>query len=172
MGELAASIAVEQSGCQHVLDALGREPRRRSPFGGGLCVGRGWVSGGGRCCCRALLEQVGGAEASAVGWPCTRARLDGEGDLLRIIFDRDTDRGGVGTATNGDAGFVDSLFTFTQPLGLRYSGAWEDRSTFVVTVINATGEAVTTDGSTLSSVRAIPTVEPIGIGFQQPMGVA
>jgi hypothetical protein len=36
--------------------------------------------------------------------------------------------------------YVGSLFSFSQPLGANYSGAWVDDSVFVVTVLNGTAE--------------------------------
>ena len=36
--------------------------------------------------------------------------------------------------------YVGSLFSFSQPLGANYSGAWVDDSVFVVTVLNGTAD--------------------------------
>ena len=56
-------------------------------------------------------------------------------DTITIRFDRPTDRGG----RQGGKGFVDTTISFSQPLGADYSGTWRDASTFVVTVLDASG---------------------------------
>ena len=83
----------------------------------------------------------------------------GDGDTLTIVFDRRTDRGGAQAATRGAEAFVDSLFTFSHPIGDRFSGEWRDTSIFTVTIVNATNEGVTTDGVQLQpgGVRVTPT---------------
>lgn len=81
----------------------------------------------------------------------------GEGDSLRIIFDRTTDRGGPAASLKGAEAFVEGLFSFSHTLGSRFSGEWHDASSFVVTVVNASGEAVTTGGTVLQpDVRCTP----------------
>lgn len=82
----------------------------------------------------------------------------GEGDVLVIGFDRLTDTGGAGSPLRGAEAFVDALFSFSHVLGDRYSGAWEDASSFTITIINATDETVTTDGVALqpAGVRVTP----------------
>ena len=97
----------------------------------------------------------------------------GEGDELTISFDRATDEALLVTqARSGDEAFVNSLFDFSHALGNRFSGAWADASSFVITVINATDETVTqpaddftvlpppvnqaADGVTVQAVRATP----------------
>lgn len=73
----------------------------------------------------------------------------GEGDTITMLFDRATDRGGMGAALKGSEAFVDTLFKFSHALGSRYSGEWKDASSFVVSLINASYEAITTDGESL-----------------------
>ena len=87
----------------------------------------------------------------------------GAGDAYTIRFDIPTNRGhydptanaslgqqfddqhGMGYVGNwsssGGMDYVGSLFSFSQPLGANYSGAWVDDSVFVVTVLNGTAEA-------------------------------
>ena len=65
----------------------------------------------------------------------------GEGDTVTLRFDQATDRAqGVDA---GDKAFVDSLFAFSLPLGLQYMGAWEDDSTFTVTVLSTLSPPMT-----------------------------
>ena len=80
----------------------------------------------------------------------------GEGDSLFIVFDRATDLG-RGAAKGAEA-FVGGLFDFSHALGSRYSGEWQDASSFVVTIVNATGEGVTTDGccTLAANIRVTP----------------
>ena len=54
----------------------------------------------------------------------------GMGDVFLIAFDKATDWAGV----HGGKLFVDSLFTFSEPIGVDYSGRWLDASTFEVTL--------------------------------------
>jgi hypothetical protein len=82
----------------------------------------------------------------------------GEGDSLFIYFDRLTDRGGLDAPTRGDEAFVNALFTFTHPLGAQFSGEWQDASSFVITIQDASNEGITTDGVTLKNVRVTPTI--------------
>ena len=56
----------------------------------------------------------------------------GAGDVFEIIFDKVTDRGGV----RGGKLYVDSLFSFSEPIGTDYSGTWKDTSTFEVTLVD------------------------------------
>ena len=86
----------------------------------------------------------------------------GEGDALFILWDRATDRGGASAAVRGAEAFVSSLFSFSHPIGSRFSGEWQDASSFVITVVNATGEGIAADGSAalLPGIRATPTAAP------------
>ncbi len=62
----------------------------------------------------------------------------GNGDTLAIGFDVDTNQpGGAGTQNKAA---VDNLFTFSQSLGTDYTGQWSDAQTFVVTIVDASGE--------------------------------
>ena len=58
----------------------------------------------------------------------------GVGDAVRVLFDVDTDA--AGGARSGDKAYVDSLFSFSLPLGLSYFGSWDDPRTFSVTILN------------------------------------
>ena len=75
----------------------------------------------------------------------------GPGDLFTIRFDRATDRGGPERPTKGAEPLIDAMFAFSAPLGMRYSGEWADSSTLTITVVNATGEGVTSDGAALAT---------------------
>lgn len=55
----------------------------------------------------------------------------GAGDVVRVYFDQATDGKGA-----GDSAYVDSIMSFSMPLGVHYIGAWEDASTFAATVIS------------------------------------
>ena len=75
---------------------------------------------------RAVAPQIGRFEAATwdrkdAGW----SRYD----TLRVSFDQLTDLGG----REGGKDFVDTVLAFSHPLGADYSGAWSDRSTFLVT---------------------------------------
>ena len=78
------------------------------------------------------------------------ARAYGAGDVYVVGFDRTTDLGG----TRGGKRYVDSLFEFSQPVGLDYSGAWQDDSTFHVVVLDA--------GSPSAPVNRLTQVQPAG----------
>ena len=72
------------------------------------------------------------------------------GDALEIVFDRlarpparlCSGRAEGGCAASGGRGFVDSLFEFSQPLGVAYSGAWSNAFTFVITITDAANASV------------------------------
>ena len=53
------------------------------------------------------------------------------GDRLRLSFDRPTDR----SIAMGNRKYVDSLFAFSQQLGVDYSGEWTDASTMVISLL-------------------------------------
>ena len=55
-----------------------------------------------------------------------------DGDRFRIQFDWPTDM----SEALGNKRYLDSLFTFSHPLGVNYSGGWVDNSTFVVSVLS------------------------------------
>ena len=81
---------------------------------------------------RAVAPQIGRFEAATwdrkdAGW----SRYD----TLRVSFDQLTDLGG----REGGKDFVDTVLAFSHPLGADYSGAWSDRSTFLVTILDPTG---------------------------------
>ena len=87
----------------------------------------------------------------------------GDGDKLTITFDQRTNRGRthtnferksasvvsggevqtvaypIGVSELSGRSLVDALFAFSHGLGADYSGEWTDDSTFVVTVVDATG---------------------------------
>jgi hypothetical protein len=65
-------------------------------------------------------------------WSSVVLCMAGAGDVFIVTFDKVTDRGGV----RGGKQYVDSLFTFTQPIGVDYSGGWLDASTFEVVLLN------------------------------------
>jgi len=67
-----------------------------------------------------------------------------DGDRFRIQFDRPTDR----SEALGNMRYVDSLFTFSHPLGADYSGAWVDSSTFVVSVLSVSTKGAPPIGTT------------------------
>lgn len=56
------------------------------------------------------------------------------GDTITVRLSEQTNRPG-GTGTQSKTA-VDSLFSFSDPLGDCYSGQWVDPSTFVITVNN------------------------------------
>ena len=61
------------------------------------------------------------------------------GDRVRVYFDQATDMASSaanGYAVAGDRAYVDSLMSFSMPLGLQYMGVWNDASTFTVTIIS------------------------------------
>ena len=61
------------------------------------------------------------------------------GDRVRVYFDQATDMASSaanGYAVAGDRAYVDSLMSFSMPLGLQYMGVWDDASTFTVTIIS------------------------------------
>jgi hypothetical protein len=60
------------------------------------------------------------------------------GDTLTLSLDMATDALSV-HEPSGDRSYVDSIFTFSLSVGADYSGNWQDSSTFVVTVTDATG---------------------------------
>ena len=62
----------------------------------------------------------------------------GAGDVFVVIFDKATDRGGL----RGGKLYVDSLFSFSQPIGQDYSGSWRDTSTFEVTITDVGASVV------------------------------
>lgn len=68
----------------------------------------------------------------------------GEGDVLTIVLDRPVDR----TDVFGDRESVDRLFGFTTPLGDSYRGQWNDTSTFVILVEDATDAGPVERGAT------------------------
>ena len=62
------------------------------------------------------------------------------GDTLTISFDSPSNQGGRGIlSAAGGRDFVDALFAFSASLGGEYTGAWTGSSTFVVTLVDASG---------------------------------
>ncbi|MDE1830417.1 MAG: NHL repeat-containing protein, partial [Thaumarchaeota archaeon] len=76
----------------------------------------------------------------------------GDGDTITIQFSEPTNEPG-GTGLQNKAG-VDAIFTFSQGLGTNYSGQWINPSTFVITIIDATGNGSPQIGVTTASVNA------------------
>ena len=58
----------------------------------------------------------------------------GAGDTLTIVFDADTDQGGLDSEPLTKAQ-TDGLFLFSRSVGLDYTGQWIDPATFVITVV-------------------------------------
>jgi hypothetical protein len=118
--------------------------------------------------------------------PTNRDLTTGEGDTLKIVFDRETDRAARPLGGNGKLNIeseAHELFDFydryrrriVDPLFLEYSSGWVDASTFTVTVINGTlpafgmvhpdyrkGDTVAVDQKTQVALRA--GVEVVGLG--------
>ena len=65
-------------------------------------------------------------------------------DTLAVHLDLPSDLGG----REGGKAFVDTTITFSESLGADYSGIWRDDSTFVVTILDATGAG---DGPQINS---------------------
>ena len=78
--------------------------------------------------------------------PDNRDTSFSNGDTLTIVFDADTNRGGLGVLSEaGDRTLVDTLLRFSHPLGERYNGRWTDASVFQVTLIDVSGNDIPTD---------------------------
>jgi len=67
---------------------------------------------------------------------CVRARAREQ--TLAVDFDSETDMGGYTFALLQKDG-VDSLFSFTEPLGSDYVGIWTSNRQFIVTILDWPG---------------------------------
>lgn len=79
--------------------------------------------------------------------------LYGPGDKVSVYFSQATDRGGGLLA--GNRAYVDSLFTFSMPLGLEYEGEWADDSIFVATVLAGVPIVASDDSITVTLVADV-----------------
>ena len=70
--------------------------------------------------------------------PSARDSVYSAGDRVTLTFDLATNRAGRGSATLSRVQ-VDSLFSFSLPLGRDYQGTFADDKTFVVTVLDVNG---------------------------------
>ncbi len=106
------------------------------------------------------------------------------GDTITIVFDSDTDKPG-GTAVQQKED-IDKLFTFTESLGMAYTGQWKAANTFFIEIKSANGaEPPVVDITTVTPAGITPilsadntsdassTISPVlsgtfGIPFQSP----
>ena len=61
-----------------------------------------------------------------------------EGDLIAVTFNQATNRANLPEQAVSKAQ-IDRLFQFSHSLGADYSGHWPNSSTFIITVLDATG---------------------------------
>ena len=62
------------------------------------------------------------------------------GDVITILFSEPTNRGNL-PESGSTKSQIDAVFSFTQSLGKAYTGEWPNRSAFVITIVDATGNS-------------------------------
>ena len=68
-----------------------------------------------------------------------------DGDTIRIVFSGDTDYAGLGIGPWTKT-MIDSLFDFSSPIGLDYTGLWLSRTTFLITLVTVGPDTLPIDG--------------------------
>ena len=87
-----------------------------------------------------------------------------DGDTLTIYFDSETNKAGEGLLTEaGDRELVDKLFSFSHSLGHRYHGRWLDTSSFVIVMVDVTGNSMPAipSGATVAVIGDIKTANEL-----------